>query len=224
MSHCVIGGNMALQACTSTSWPSACSIQGWQDVGGMGDAKEALFEAIELPLRFAKLVAKAPLRLRSGVLLYGPPGCGKTHAVRAAVAAAGVRFIGVKGPELLNKYIGASEEAVRGTFARAQAAAPCVLFFDEFDSIAPQRGAGSDSTGVTERMVNQLLTELDGVEKLQGVCVIAASNRPDLIDNALLRPGRLDRLIYCGFPNEGERREVLRALFSKVRRCVSVSV
>ena len=183
----------------------------------MGDAKEALFEAIELPLRYAKLVAKAPLRLRTGVLLYGPPGCGKTHAVRAAVAAAGVRFIGVKGPELLNKYIGASEEAVRNTFARAQAAAPCVLFFDEFDSIAPQRGAGSDSTGVTERTVNQLLTELDGVEKLQGVCVIAASNRPDLIDTALLRPGRLDRLIYCGFPSRDERAEVLAALFAKVR-------
>ena len=187
----------------------------------MGDAKNALYEAIELPLKFAKLVAKAPLRLRSGVLLYGPPGCGKTHAVRAAVAAAGVRFIGVKGPELLNKYIGASEEAVRGTFARAQAAAPCVLFFDEFDSIAPQRGAGSDSTGVTERMVNQLLTELDGVEKLQGVCVIAASNRPDLIDSALLRPGRLDRLIHCGFPDVDERREILRALFSKVRAALA---
>lgn len=183
----------------------------------MNEAKEALFEAIELPLRYAKLVAKAPLRLRTGVLLYGPPGCGKTHAVRAAVAAAGVRFIGVKGPELLNKYIGASEEAVRSTFARAQAAAPCVLFFDEFDSIAPQRGAGSDSTGVTERTVNQLLTELDGVEKLQGVCVIAASNRPDLIDTALLRPGRLDRLIYCGFPGREERAEVLAALFAKVR-------
>lgn len=104
----------------------------------MDEARAALYESIELPLRFATLVAKAPLRLRTGVLLYGPPGCGKTHVVRAAVAAAGVRFIGVKGPELLNKYIGASEEAVRATFARAQAAAPCVLFFDEFDSIAPQ--------------------------------------------------------------------------------------
>lgn len=183
----------------------------------MGEAKEALYEALELPLRFAKLVAKAPLRLRTGVLLYGPPGCGKTHAVRAAVAATGVRFIGVKGPELLNKYIGASEEAVRGVFARAQAAAPCALFFDEFDSIAPQRGSGSDSTGVTERMVNQLLTELDGVERLQGVCVIAASNRPDLIDAALLRPGRLDRLIYCGFPSRPERLDILTSLFLKVR-------
>lgn len=192
------------------------TISGWSDVGGMKDAKEALYEALELPLKFAKLVAKAPLRLRTGVLLYGPPGCGKTHAVRAAVAATGVRFIGVKGPELLNKYIGASEEAVRGVFARAQAAAPCALFFDEFDSIAPQRGSGSDSTGVTERMVNQLLTELDGVEKLQGVCVIAASNRPDLIDAALLRPGRLDRLIYCGLPGTAERLEILESLLAKV--------
>lgn len=192
------------------------TITGWNDIGGMKDAKEALYEALELPLKFAKLVAKAPLRLRTGVLLYGPPGCGKTHAVRAAVAATGVRFIGVKGPELLNKYIGASEEAVRGVFARAQAAAPCALFFDEFDSIAPQRGSGSDSTGVTERMVNQLLTELDGVEKLQGVCVIAASNRPDLIDAALLRPGRLDRLIYCGLPKITERQEILESLVAKV--------
>jgi peroxin-1 len=197
-------------------------VTGWEDVGGMSDAKDVLYEAIELPLRYAKLVAKAPLRLRTGVLLYGPPGCGKTHTVRAAVAAAGVRFIGVKGPELLNKYIGASEEAVRSTFKRAQAAAPCVLFFDEFDSIAPQRGTGSDSTGVTERCVNQLLTELDGVEKLQGVCVIAASNRPDLIDAALLRPGRLDRLIYCSFPAMDERKQILKALFVKV--CVMPSV
>jgi SpoVK/Ycf46/Vps4 family AAA+-type ATPase len=193
------------------------SITGWRDVGGMADAKEALYEALELPLRFAKLVAKAPLRLRTGVLLYGPPGCGKTHAVRAAVAATGVRFIGVKGPELLNKYIGASEEAVRSVFARAQAAAPCALFFDEFDSIAPQRGSGSDSTGVTERMVNQLLTELDGVERLQGVCVIAASNRPDLIDAALLRPGRLDRLIYCGLPDAAERAAILESFLHKAR-------
>ena len=151
-----------------------------------------------------------PLRLRTGVLLFGPPGCGKTHAARAAVAAAGARCIAVKGPELLNKYIGASEAAVRAVFQRARAAAPCVLFFDEFDSLAPSRGA--DSTGVTDRVVNALLTELDGAEGLEGVVVVAASSRPDLVDAALLRPGRLDRLVYCGPPSGArERRAVLAA-------------
>jgi peroxin-1 len=155
-------------------------------------------------------VASAPLRLRTGVLLYGPPGCGKTHAVSCAAAATGMRFISVKGPELLNKYIGASEAAVRELFQRASAAAPCILFFDEFDAIAPPRG--HDSTGVTDRVVNQLLTELDGVEGLRGVAVLAATSRPDLVDAALLRPGRLDRLVFCGLPDELARLQILRAL------------
>ncbi|KAK9829370.1 hypothetical protein WJX72_005440 [[Myrmecia] bisecta] len=194
---------------------SGAGPRGWQDVGGMADVKAALREALEVPTRFAHLMAKAPLRLRTGVLLYGPPGCGKTHAVAAAVAAAGVRLVSVKGPEVLNKYIGASEAAVRDLFRRASAAAPCVLFFDEFDAIAPQRG--HDSTGVTDRVVNQLLTELDGVEGLTGVCVIAATSRPDLLDAALLRPGRLDRLIYCGFPRAPDRVHIMRALAHRLR-------
>eukprot|EP00891_Asterochloris_glomerata_P002680 jgi/Astpho2/2680/gw1.00050.301.1_t len=176
----------------------------------MREVRAALREALELPTKYARLVARAPLRLRTGVLLYGPPGCGKTHVVAAAVAAAGMRFVSVKGPEVLNKYIGASEAAVRDLFRRAQAAAPCVLFFDEFDAIAPSRG--HDNTGVTDRVVNQLLTELDGVEGLKGVCVLAATSRPDLLDAALLRPGRLDRLIYCDFPGLDDRLEVLTAL------------
>lgn len=137
---------------------------------------QVLKEAIEFPLRFPALAASAPLRLRSNVLLYGPSGCGKTHLVAAAVSAVQCRLISVKGPELLNKYIGASEQAVRDLFKRASAAAPCVLFFDEFDALAPQRG--HDNTGVTDRVVNQLLTELDGVEGLRGVTVVAASSRP----------------------------------------------
>ncbi|KAI4306343.1 hypothetical protein L6164_029630 [Bauhinia variegata] len=187
---------------------------GWDDVGGLVDIRNAIKEMIELPSKFPKTFAQAPLRLRSNVLLYGPPGCGKTHIVGAAAAACSLRFISVKGPELLNKYIGASEQAVRDIFSKAAAAAPCLLFFDEFDSIAPKRG--HDNTGVTDRVVNQFLTELDGVEILTGVFVFAATSRPDLLDAALLRPGRLDRLLFCDFPSWHERLEILTVLSRKL--------
>eukprot|EP00898_Chlorokybus_atmophyticus_P005332 jgi/Chlat1/57/ChrspC240389S00935 len=193
----------------------------WEDVGGLQDVRQVLQETLELPSRHASLFAMAPLRLRSGILLFGPPGCGKTHIVGVAAAACSLRFIGVKGPELLNKYIGASEQAVRDTFKRAAAAAPCILFFDEFDAIAPKRG--HDNTGVTDRVVNQLLTELDGVEKLENVFVLAATSRPDLIDAALLRPGRLDRLVFCGFPSVLEREQILASLGRKLRVAEEVS-
>ncbi|XP_054777758.1 peroxisomal ATPase PEX1 isoform X2 [Prosopis cineraria] len=186
---------------------------GWDDVGGLVDIQNTIKEMIELPSKFPKTFAQAPLRLRSNVLLYGPPGCGKTHIVGAAAAACSLRFISVKGPELLNKYIGASEQAVRDIFSKAAAAAPCLLFFDEFDSIAPKRG--HDNTGVTDRVVNQFLTELDGVEILTGVFVFAATSRPDLLDAALLRPGRLDRLLFCDFPSWQERFEILTVLSRK---------
>ncbi|XVF39995.1 hypothetical protein PTKIN_Ptkin01aG0077700 [Pterospermum kingtungense] len=187
---------------------------GWDDVGGLNDIRDAIKEMIELPSKFPNIFAQAPLRLRSNVLLYGPPGCGKTHIVGAAAAACSLRFISVKGPELLNKYIGASEQAVRDIFSKATAAAPCLLFFDEFDSIAPKRG--HDNTGVTDRVVNQFLTELDGVEVLTGVFVFAATSRPDLLDAALLRPGRLDRLLFCDFPSPRERLDILNVLSRKV--------
>ncbi|VVA22737.1 PREDICTED: peroxisome [Prunus dulcis] len=187
---------------------------GWDDVGGLVDIRNAIKEMIELPSKFPMIFAKAPLRLRSNVLLYGPPGCGKTHIVGSAAAACSLRFISVKGPELLNKYIGASEQAVRDIFTKAAAAAPCLLFFDEFDSIAPKRG--HDNTGVTDRVVNQFLTELDGVEVLTGVFVFAATSRPDLLDAALLRPGRLDRLLFCDFPSLGERLDILTVLSKKL--------
>lgn len=187
---------------------------GWEDVGGLSETRASIQEMLELPVKFSKIFSEAPLRLRSGVLLYGPPGCGKTHIVGAAAAACSLRFISVKGPELLNKYIGASEQAVRDIFSKASAAAPCILFFDEFDSIAPKRG--HDNTGVTDRVVNQLLTELDGVEALTGVFVFAATSRPDLLDPALLRPGRLDRLLFCGFPSARERLEILDILSRKL--------
>ncbi|KAL9261645.1 Peroxisomal ATPase PEX1-like protein [Drosera capensis] len=187
---------------------------GWDDVGGLLDVRNSIKEMIELPSKFPDIFAKCPLRLRSNVLLYGPPGCGKTHLVGAAAAAASLRFISIKGPELLNKYIGASEQAVRDIFSKAAAAAPCLLFFDEFDSIAPKRG--HDNTGVTDRVVNQFLTELDGVEILSGVFVFAATSRPDLLDAALLRPGRLDRLLFCDFPSVEDRLDILAVLSRKL--------
>ena len=197
-------------ASAATSGCDSSGENGWTGVGGLMPVRAALEEALQLPARFPALFAAAPLRLRTGALLYGPPGCGKTLIARAAAQAAGLRLVGVKGPELLNKYIGQSEAGVRALFRKAAACAPCVLFFDEFDAIAPRRG--HDNTGVTDRVVNQLLTELDGIEALNGVAVIAATSRPDLLDPALLRPGRLDRMLHCGLPSEKERRAILTAL------------
>lgn len=190
-------------------------VEGWQDVGGLHNVKQALSDILELPLLHPDLVASCPLRLQTGALLYGLPGSGKSHVVAAAVAAADIRCIVINGPELLNKYIGASEAAVRDVFQRAAAAAPCVLFFDEMDALAPRRG--HDNTGVSDRVVNQLLTELDGVEGLKGVVVIGATSRPDLIDPALLRPGRLDNLLYCDFPGPQDRSEIMQCLSRKLR-------
>ncbi|XP_048494013.1 peroxisomal ATPase PEX1 isoform X2 [Beta vulgaris subsp. vulgaris] len=197
-----------------TKSPSEGGRVGWEDIGGLNDVRNAVKEMIELPSKFPTIFGKSPLRMRTNVLLYGPPGCGKTHFVGAAAAASSLRFISVKGPELLNKYIGASEQAVRDVFSKAAAAAPCLLFFDEFDSIAPKRG--HDNTGVTDRVVNQFLTELDGVEVLSGVFVFAATSRPDLLDAALLRPGRLDRLLFCDFPSLHDRLDILRVLSRKL--------
>lgn len=156
------------------------------------------------------------------MLLYGAPGTGKTLLAGAVAKESGMNFISIKGPELLSKYIGASEQAVRDVFQRAQAAKPCILFFDEFDSLAPRRG--HDSTGVTDRVVNQLLTQLDGVEGLQGVYVLAATSRPDLIDPALMRPGRLDKALYCPPPDQEARLEILQALTSSLALATDVDL
>uniref|UniRef100_A0A669QPP4 Peroxisomal ATPase PEX1 n=1 Tax=Phasianus colchicus TaxID=9054 RepID=A0A669QPP4_PHACC len=183
---------------------------GWDRIGGLKDVKQILMDTIMLPAKYPELFANLPIRQRSGVLLYGAPGTGKTLLAGVVARESGMNFISVKGPELLSKYIGASEQAVRDIFNRAQAAKPCIVFFDEFDSIAPRRG--HDNTGVTDRVVNQLLTQLDGVEGLQGVYVLAATSRPDLIDPALLRPGRLDKCLYCPPPDLSSRCEILKAL------------
>jgi len=184
-------------------------------IGGLRHTRQILLETLQYPTTYAPLFEKCPLRLRSGLLLYGYPGCGKTLLASAVAGECGLNFISVKGPEILNKYIGASEKSVRDLFERAEAAKPCVLFFDEFDAIAPKRG--HDSTGVTDRVVNMLLTMMDGAEGLSGVYVLAATSRPDLIDPALLRPGRLDKSLICDMPDEQDRLDILRAISSKLK-------
>lgn len=179
------------------------STVSWADIGGLDEVRDTLKQTLEWPTKYSFLFKSTPIRQRSGILLYGPSGCGKTLLASAIAKECGLNFISVKGPELLNKYIGASEQAVRDMFSRASAAAPCILFFDEFDSIAPRRG--HDNTGVTDRVVNQFLTQLDGVEVIEGVYVLAATSRPDLVDPALLRPGRLDKCLFVGIPNREER-------------------
>ncbi|CCE86418.1 Piso0_004906 [Millerozyma farinosa CBS 7064] len=186
----------------------------WSDIGGLQDTKRILLETLEWPTKYAPIFSSCPLRLRSGILLYGYPGCGKTLLASAVAAQCGLNFISIKGPEILNKYIGASEQSVRELFERAQAAKPCILFFDEFDSIAPKRG--HDSTGVTDRVVNQMLTQMDGAEGLDGVYVLAATSRPDLIDSALLRPGRLDKSLICDMPSFEDRLDILRSVTDKM--------
>jgi transitional endoplasmic reticulum ATPase len=180
----------------------------WEDVGGLGDTKERLREAIQWPLEYPDVFAQMDMQAAKGVLMYGPPGTGKTLLAKAIANEAESNFISIKGPELLNKYVGESEKGVREIFEKARANAPTVVFFDEIDSIAGERGRNSGDSGVGERVVSQLLTELDGLEDLEDVVVIATTNRPDLIDPALLRPGRLDRHVHVPVPDEEARRKI----------------
>lgn len=180
----------------------------WNDVGGLNTTKAQLQENIEWPLKYEQLFDDVGLDATTGVLLYGPPGTGKTLLAKAVANESDVNFISIKGPELLNKYVGESEKGVRDIFSKARENAPTVVFFDELDAIATERGSNMDS-GVSERVVSQLLTELDGLENLEDVMVIATSNRPELIDNALLRPGRIDRQIHVPVPDQTARKEIL---------------
>jgi ribosome biogenesis ATPase len=183
----------------------------WDDVGALEDAREELQVSILQPIRAPRLHRRFGLDHPIGILLYGPPGCGKTLVAKAIANQSGANFISIKGPELLNKFVGESERSVRMVFARARASAPCVLFFDELDALAPRRGSDRANPS-SERVVNQLLTEMDGVDGREGVFVVAATNRPDMIDPAMLRPGRLDKLLYVPLPDPGQRTSILQTV------------
>jgi transitional endoplasmic reticulum ATPase len=183
---------------------------GWEDIGGLQQVKEELAEAIEWPLKHANLFAEASVEPPKGILLYGPPGTGKTMIAKAVAATSEANFISIKGPELISKWVGESEKGVREVFRKARQAAPCVIFFDELDAIAPRRGGSEGDSHVTERVISQMLTELDGLEDLKGVVVIGATNRPDIIDEALLRPGRFDRILEVPVPDKESRKHIFQ--------------
>ncbi|ESS02987.1 MAG: AAA family ATPase, CDC48 subfamily [uncultured archaeon A07HR67] len=181
----------------------------WSDVGGLNDTKERLRETIQWPLEYPEVFEELDMEAAKGILMYGPPGTGKTLLAKAVANESDSNFISIKGPELLNKFVGESEKGVREVFSKARENAPTIVFFDEIDSIATERGGNTNDSGVGERVVSQLLTELDGLESLEDVVVIATTNRPDLIDSALLRPGRLDRHVHVPVPDEAGRRKIL---------------
>ncbi|RLG59409.1 MAG: AAA family ATPase, partial [Candidatus Hydrothermarchaeota archaeon] len=181
----------------------------WEDIGGLEQAKQELREAVEWPLKYPKAFQKIGIRPPKGILIFGPPGCGKTLLAKAVANESEANFISVKGPEVLSKWVGESERAIREIFKKARQAAPCIIFFDEIDSISSTRGMEVGAR-VGERVLNQLLTELDGIEELHNIVVIAATNRPDLLDPAMLRPGRFDRLLLVPVPDEKAREEIFK--------------
>merc|ERR1719245_1588175 len=188
----------------------------WDDIGGLEDTKRSLQEMILYPIDHPEKFEQFGMQPSRGVLFYGPPGCGKTLLAKAIANECQANFISVKGPELLTMWFGESEANVRDIFDKARSAAPCVLFFDELDSIAKARGGGGgDAGGAGDRVINQILTEMDGVGAKKNIFIIGATNRPDIIDGAILRPGRLDQLIYIPLPDEGSRVSILKANLRK---------
>ena len=186
----------------------------WDQVGGLHDLKQRLIEAVEWPLSHPTIFTRMGVNPPKGILLYGPPGCGKTLLARAVATESEANFISIKGPELLSKWVGESEKAIREVFRKAKMASPCIIFFDEFDSIAPSRGRHTSDSGVSEKVLSQFLTELDGLEVSKDLVVIAATNRPDILDPALIRPGRIDRILLVPLPDAEGRLEILK-LFTK---------
>lgn len=186
----------------------------WGDIGGLDKLREELYFDMVMPILQPLKLKQVGIDRAVGVLLYGPPGCGKTLLAKAVANEAKSNFISIKGPELLNKYVGESEKAVRQLFIRARNSSPCIIFFDELDALCPKRS--NDNNAATERVVNQLLTEMDGLEERKQVFIIAATNRPDIIDPAMLRPGRLDKLLYVPLPDQKDRLSILTAISRKV--------
>lgn len=200
----------------------------WSDIGGLEDVKKKLQESIEWPLQNPEAFEILGISPPKGVLLYGPPGCSKTLMAKAIATESGLNFFAIKGPEIFNKWVGESERAIKEIFRKARAASPSIVFFDEIDAIASKRGGidgfSSSSTSVGDRVLTQLLTELDGVESLVNVTIVAATNRPDIIDPALIRPGRLDRLIYIPPPDLDARKKILQINFQKMPVSPDVSI
>jgi transitional endoplasmic reticulum ATPase len=182
----------------------------WDDIGGLGEVKEDLKEAVEWPLKSPEIFVRLGIRPPKGILLLGPPGCGKTLLAKAVATESEANFITIKGPEVFSKWVGESEKAIREVFRKARMAAPAVIFFDEIDSLLPRRGLGFSDSGVSERVISQLLTEMDGMVTLENIVVIAATNRPDIVDPAVLRPGRFDRLIYVPEPDEESKIQIFK--------------
>jgi transitional endoplasmic reticulum ATPase len=179
----------------------------WDQVGGLDDAIQQLREAAEWPLNYPEVFKEAGIEPPKGILLFGPPGTGKTLLAKAVATESESNFISIKGPEVMSKWVGESEKAIREIFRKARQASPCIIFMDEIDSITPRRGGAHDSN-VTERVVSQLLTEMDGLTKVSNIVIIMATNRPDIIDPAILRPGRTDRYIAIDLPNQEARKEI----------------
>jgi transitional endoplasmic reticulum ATPase len=182
----------------------------WNEVGGLKEVKQELMESVEWPLKKPEVFKKMGIKPPRGILLLGPPGCGKTLLARAVATESEANFISIKGPEIFSKWVGESEKAIREVFRKGRTAAPAIIFFDELDSIVPRRGLGYSDSGASERVISQLLTEIDGIESLQNVLVIAATNRPDILDPAVLRPGRFDRLIYVPSPDLDSLKEIFK--------------
>ena len=186
----------------------------WDDAGGLDDVKQHLKEAVEWPLKTPEMFTRLGIRPPKGILMYGPPGCGKTLLAKAVATESEANFISIKGPEVFSKWVGESEKAIREVFRKARMAAPAVVFLDEIDSLTPRRGMGMSDSGVSERVISQLLTEMDGITTLQDIVVIAATNRPDMVDGAVIRPGRFDRLIYVPEPDDKSRLQIFK-LYTK---------
>jgi transitional endoplasmic reticulum ATPase len=195
----------------------------WDEVGGLEAVKENLREAVEWPLKNPERFTRLGINPPKGILLHGPPGCGKTLLARVVATESEANFISVRGPEIFSKWVGESEKAIREIFRKARMAAPSIIFFDEFDALVPSRGSAGDS-GVTERVISQLLTEIDGLVSLQNIVVIAATNRPDIIDPAVLRPGRFDRRVYVPPPDEEARLKIFEIMTGEMPLDNSVNI